>query len=113
MMNINVVLSLVFSIALVTGCAGTQTHLRILESGGAIRTDISDDDSYDYKVFIKNTIDFGWDGGREADRIMAVNLMFKNTCRKIEIVDQIPIRKGEYLFGKEAVTWVMKVKCVK
>lgn len=95
------------------GCAGTQSHLRILESGGDIRTDIANDDSYDYKVFIKNTVDFGWDGGNEKDRIKAVNLMFKDSCKQTQIVDQIPIRKGEYLTGKEAVTWVMKVKCVR
>lgn len=95
------------------GCAGTHSHLRILESSGDIRTDISDADTYDYKVFIKNTVDFGWDGGNEQDRLKAVNLMFKKTCKKTQVIDQIPIKKGEYLTGKEAVTWVMKVKCIK
>lgn len=95
------------------GCAGTQSHLRILETDGTIRTDISDDASYDYKVFIENRIDFGWDGDNAEDRLRTVNLMFNDTCKDVKVLDQIPIKKGKYLVGRESVVWVMKVKCIK
>jgi len=103
---------LVFVALIMMGCAGTASYIRILEANGDIRTDISDDKSYTYKVSIKNTIDVNWDGGRESDRITAVNTMFKSSCKKIKIIDQIPIRRGSYIHGKEAVTWVLKVKCI-
>lgn len=102
----------IFIVFLMLGCAGTQSYIRMLEAGGDIRTDISDDKSYTYKVFIKNTIDINWDGGRESDRIKAVNTMFKSNCKKIKIIDQIPIKRGTYIHGKEAVTWVLKVNCI-
>jgi hypothetical protein len=95
------------------GCAGTQSYLRILESDGTIRTDIADNDSYDYKALIENRIDFGWDGGNREDRLKTVNLMFQDSCREVKVLDETAIKKGQYLTGKEAITWVMKIKCIK
>jgi hypothetical protein len=97
--------------ALAAGCAGTQSHLRLLESGGAIRVDVADDKSYDYKVLIENRVDFGWDGGDKEDRMKTVQLMFGERCRDVKVLEEVPIEKGTYLTGKPAVTWVMKVKC--
>jgi hypothetical protein len=99
------------SIMVITGCAGTQAHLRVLESGGTIRTDIADNPSYDYKVFIENRIDIGWNGGSKEDRLKTVQLMFGEQCRNVTVLDEVPINKGTYLTGKPATTWVMKVKC--
>ncbi|MFL7015459.1 hypothetical protein AB6D16_009185 [Vibrio cyclitrophicus] len=104
---------IIVMLTLLMGCAGSQTHLRILESGGDIRTELSDTDEYDYKVYIKNTIDFGWDGGDEKDWLNAVQMMFKDSCRSVDVLEQTPIHRGEYGIGKEAITWVMKVKCTR
>lgn len=103
-------LSLAISLS---GCAGTQSHLRLLERDGTIRTDIADDKTYDYKVLIENRFDIGWDGGNREDRIRTVNLMFQDNCKEVDIIDETPINKGQYLTGSDTVTWVMKVKCIK
>lgn len=96
-----------------SGCVGTQSYLRILEMNGAVRTDVADNDSYDYKVLIENRRDFGWDGGNRDDRLKTVHLMFQDSCRKVKVIGETAIPKGEYLTGKKAVTWVMKIKCLK
>lgn len=95
------------------GCAGTQSHIAILEREGTIRTDISDDPAYDYKVFIRNNIDFGWDGGNVEDRLKTVNLMFEDTCNSVKVINQEPIKTGSTVFGHDMVTWVMKVRCLR
>lgn len=97
---------------MLAGCAGTQSYLRILENNGTVTVDLSDDPTYDYKVKIKNAIDFDWSGDNEADRLETIDLMFKETCDHIEVIDQIPIKTGKYNFPRgDAITWVMKVKC--
>lgn len=109
-------LSLLIFVICFCSCVGTQTHLRLLETDGTIRTDISDNDSYDYKVMIENrTVDIGgvWDGGNREDRLKTINLMFQDSCREVKVIDEIAIKKGKYLIGKEAITWVMKIKCIK
>jgi hypothetical protein len=98
---------------LLTGCAGTQSHLRLLESDGTIRADVSDDPSYDYKIFIRNTKDIGWNGNDESDRISAAKLMFEDSCKSVQVIDQTPLKTGKYLFGDDAITWIMKVKCIR
>lgn len=95
-------------------------HVRVLASrngsrrrisGGTVRVDLADSPSYDYKVFIENRIDVGWDGGNKEDRLKTVQLMFGERCRDVKVLEETPIEKGTYLTGKPAVTWVMKVKC--
>ena len=102
---------ILFCAAAVSGCAGTQHYVRVLESDGTVRVDIPDDKSYDYKVLIQNKVDIGWDGGNKDDRLKTVQLMFGDRCRGLKVVDETPIEKGTYLGGRAAVTWVMKVKC--
>jgi len=111
-MKLNFTFILILAFFLI-GCAGTQSHLRVLEANGAIKVDVSDSKEYDYKVVIKNSVDFGWDGGKEEDRIKTVQMMFKDSCSSVDVIDQTPIKTGTYLTGKESVTWVMKVKCIK
>ena len=107
-----VLLAMLFSI-IICGCAGSRAYLSGLENQGIIRTDIADDESYDYKVFIRNLRDIGWDGGNKQDRINAVNLMFKDSCNQVEIVGEIPIKTGRGLTGRELITYLMKVKCIR
>ena len=102
---------LILASSLISGCAGTQSYLRGLESSGTIRVDLADDTSYDYKVLIENRIDFGWDGGNKEDRLKTVKLMFGGRCSEVKVIEENPIEKGTYLMGKPAITWVMKVKC--
>lgn len=101
-------------------CSESMEHVRVLASrngsrrrisGGTVRVDLADSPSYDYKVFIENRIDVGWDGGNKEDRLKTVQLMFGERCRDVKVLEETPIEKGTYLTGKPAVTWVMKVKC--
>ena len=111
----NTIKYLFFSVFVICfcGCAGTQSHLGALGSDGTIGVDITDNDSYDYKVLIKNRMDFGWDGGNREDRLKTVNLMFQDSCREVKVIDETAIKIGQYATGKEAITWVMKIKCIK
>jgi len=92
-------------------CAGSPRHIGYLTAKGTIRVEPVDDDSYDYKVSIINLTDFSWDGKNEADRIKAVNVIFKDQCKNVEIIDETPIQTGKYAFGNPAITYILKVKC--
>lgn len=95
---------------ILTGC-GTTTHLKMLRNGGVFREEISSEAGYDYKVFIRNTSDFGWDGDRREDREKAVHLMFADRCKKTEILEDLPLQTGTYPINRPAITWIMKIKC--
>ena len=111
--KLSTLLSLIVCINCLFGCVGTQTYLRLLESNGTVRTDIADDKSYDFKVSVKNLVDFGWDGDSKADRLKTVLLMFGNRCREVSVIDEIPVETGTYATGKPSITWVMRVKCLR
>lgn len=100
------------SLLFVSGCAGTPTHVRMLEAGGAVRSEPSTEPGYDFKVWIQNTRDFGWDGGNREDRQKTVNAKFEENCKSTQIVEESSIPNGTYALGKPAMTWVMKVKCL-
>lgn len=96
-----------------SSCAGTLTHVHMLEHGGAIRTESVANEEYQYKVFIKNTRDFGWNGDVKEDREKAINLMFADRCKKVEILEDLPLQTGTYPINRPAITWIMKIKCDK
>lgn len=104
---------LTFLHLLMSSCAGTTTHLKMLEDSGSVRIESVLNEEYNYKVFIKNTTDFGWDGGLRSDREKAINLIFKEKCEKTDILDEASIQTGTYAFSKPALTWIMKIKCAK
>lgn len=106
-------LTLTFLQLLISSCAGTPTHLKMLKDSGSVRVENVLNEEYNYKVFIKNTTDFGWDGGLRSDREKAINLTFKDICEKTDILDEVSIQTGTYAFAKPALTWIMKIKCIK
>ena len=95
------------------GCPGTYDYYRVMERNGMIRFDPPDDNSYDYKVFVKNEHDPGWNGDIRADREKAIRQLLKGTCANIKVIDENPLHIGKYIDGRDAITYVMKVKCVK
>ena len=111
--KLSFLLVLIVCINCLFGCVGTQSYLRLLESNGTVRVDSADDKSYDFKVSVKNLVDFGWNGDNKADRLKTVVMMFGNRCREVSVIDEIPIETGTYLTGKASITWVMKVKCLR
>lgn len=100
-------------VSIFSSCAGTLTHVHMLEDGGAIRTEEIVGQSYQYKVFIKNTQDFGWNGDRREDREKAVHLLYDDKCSKIEILEEAPLQTGTYPINRPAITWIMKIRCEK
>lgn len=96
---------------LITGCAGTQFFLRQLETSNALRTEPSDSPSYDYKVTVKNVIDFNFDGDKREDRQKLLEDMFLGQCKSVEILDETKIQTGTYGTGRPTNYWTMKVKC--
>lgn len=94
-------------------CAGTTTHLKMLEDGGAIRMEKSTENYYDYKIFIKNTVDIGWSGDNQEDRKKYINLLLKDECKQIQILSEESIQTGTYPINRPALTWISKVKCSK
>ncbi|MBL7544503.1 MAG: hypothetical protein JNL11_11865 [Bdellovibrionaceae bacterium] len=105
------IFSLVF-IIMVAAC-GTTSHLKILRSSGAFREEPSMEIGYDFKLFVKNTTDFGWNGDNREDREKVANFNFENRCKKIEIIEENPLQTGTYALNRPAITWIMKIKCKK
>ena len=96
-----------------SACAGTPKHLHMLEDGGTIKMETADDSTYDYKVYIKNTVDFGWDGDDRTDREKYIALLMKDKCKSYQVLGETPFRTGTYAISKPAITWVIKIKCEK
>ena len=95
------------------GCAGTQFFLRSLENSGSLRTEISEDPSYDYKVTVKNVVDFNFNGDAQEDRQKLLESMFHNQCSSVSIIDESKVQTGTYIDGRPTNFWTMKVKCSK
>lgn len=85
--------------------------MKMLHNGGVFREEKSSEVGYDYKVYIKNTTDFGWNGDRRVDREKVVNSLFEDRCNKIEILEDLPLQTGTYPINRPAITWIMKIKC--
>lgn len=100
-----------FLIVALAGCAGSPTHISLLEGQGGVRFDIADDPSYDRKVVVRNTLDIGWDGDRKEDRLKAVEGLRGEACPDPRVIEEIPIDTGKYFDGRTSRTWVIKVKC--
>ncbi len=107
----NKIFALILSM-LLAGC-GTTSHLKILRSSGAFREEPSTEIGYDFKMFIKNTTDIGWNGDNREDREKVVNFVFENRCKKSEILEDLPLQTGTYALNRPAITWIMKIKCIK
>lgn len=101
-----------FLALLVSGCSGTEYHLRMLEKDGTIRTAMPFDESYDFTFLIENRIVLDWDGDNKEDRKEITQLMFKKQCNNdVKIISETPERKGKYSDNRESTVWVLKVKC--
>jgi len=95
-------------------CAGTPTHIGTMTAQGKIKVDTADDNSYDYKVSILNYVEIGWDGNKKEDRLKAVDVIFKDKCKSIEVIGEDSIQTGKYfLSGDPTITYILKVKCNK
>ena len=97
-------------IAGVFGCK-SATHIQILQNQGHIRFEAVENPDYDYIVYIENYPDIGWNGNKKPDRLKAIDILFRENCSEIIIVDEKPFHKGDTGFRK-LTTWIYKIKCV-
>ncbi len=106
----------IFALALVLvlgGCAGTQAQVKTLEHNGTIRLETSEDPAFNYKLYVKNYHEIGWEGDNKSDRLETAQLLLVHECKTIQVVDESFVRTGTYGTGREAGLWVMKIKCEK
>lgn len=97
---------------LVTGCTpGTQGYNRLLESNGDVRVEPSNQPGYDYTVYIKNTVDFGYNPSDKPTRDRVATQMLASQCAGAKVVGETTINTGQYLGGRQAITYLVQVDC--
>lgn len=98
-------------VAALTGCAGSQNHLRILESGGNVRVEQAQAAGYDYLVYVRNVVDFGYDPDVEATRYSIALQILEAQCPGATVIGEEVIETGTYLGGRPSRTYVIRVAC--
>lgn len=100
--------------AALAGCAGSQAYHRGHEEAGILRLETCEAQPCDYKVYVQNDWDVGWDGEVPADRISAIKALLSPNCDRLQLVDEAIIERGPAPLGSRMRrTYVMKVKCPK
>jgi hypothetical protein len=94
----------------VANCAGTETHIRMLEHDNAIRIEIAQAATYDYVVYINNSVDFGYDPDDPETRKKTALLALRTQCPQGQIVGERIIERGDALL-RAAKTYAFQVKC--
>jgi hypothetical protein len=99
--------------ALATGaCAGTQSHLRLLEKDNALNVQPAPPGlPYDFVVSIRNVKDFGFDPDDKATRDRTALQALQSQCPAGRIVGETAINTGAYALGNASLTYSLQVKC--
>ncbi len=93
------------------GCAGSQSHLRILESGNAISVTPSSAPGHDFVVSIRNVKDFGYDPDDKATRDTTALQMLREQCPAGRVVGETVVNTGTFALGNPARNYLVQVKC--
>lgn len=96
---------------MLSACAGTQSHLRILEKDNALRVDPSQNPNYDYVVSLRNVKDIGYDPDNKATRDSTALSALSAQCPSGRVVGETVISTGTYLLGNASRTYAIQVKC--
>ncbi|MFZ2869843.1 hypothetical protein [Zavarzinia sp.] len=94
-----------------TGCAGTEMGATVMERSGDMHVFEADGPDHDYKFYIKNIADVGFDGDRAADRHLLMQKYLAGECRGVTIVREDYLRLGRWLTGSPKGQWIERVKC--
>lgn len=97
--------------AILAGCAGSESHTRGLELQNILRVDPSPGPGYDLTVEIKNLIDVGFDPDNPETRKTTALVAVRAECPTAQIAREDTFRKGEYLFGRPALTYYVRIRC--
>lgn len=92
-------------------CAGSQSHLRVLESANALSVAPAQAAGYDYLVSIRNVKDFGFDPDDKATRDRTALQALETQCPKARIVGETVMNTGTYALGNPSRTYAIQVKC--
>jgi len=95
----------------VAGCAGSQTHLRLLEAEGALKVAPASVPGHDFDVSIRNVIDVGYDSDDAATRSRTALQLLESQCPSGAVVGETTINTGAYLLGRPSNTYVVQIKC--
>lgn len=99
-------------VILLTGCAGTKFHTRMMENQNQIRYEQVDNQNYDYKVTMQNVFDYGMDLDNREDRMKQLTLVLGDECKNIQVVSERQINRGKvFEISRQAIDYVMNVKC--
>jgi hypothetical protein len=97
--------------ALLAGCAGTDTQLRMLERDNALRIEPVSGKPYDYIVRLSNLVDVGYNPDNKETRDDTAMRAIKAQCPKGRIVGEEVIEKGTYVMGRPAREYLVQIKC--
>jgi hypothetical protein len=93
------------------GCAGTDTHLRMLENYNHLQIEPSQVKDFDYIVRIKNVIDVGYDPDNPETRNDTALRAIRVQCPEPRIVGEQVIEKGTYAIGRPAREYFIQIRC--
>lgn len=101
----------VSSAMLVLGCAGSQSHLRLLEKDNALSVTTAQSSLYDFVVSIRNIKDIGYDPDDKPTRDRTALQALNSQCPGARIVGETVINTGTYALGNPSRTYAIQVKC--
>lgn len=93
------------------GCAGTDSHLRLLERENALRIEPAQNRHFDYIVRMSNVVDIGYDPDNKTTRDETALRAMKTQCPNGKIVGEDIIEKGAYAIGRAAREYLVQIKC--
>lgn len=94
-----------------SGCAGTQSHLRLLESSGDVRVQSVEASDHDYVVSIRNTVDFGHNPDNKETRDRIALQLLETQCPAASVIGEDVIETGSYLGGRPSRVYQVKIAC--
>lgn len=98
-------------LAMLSGCAGSNTYSRMLEGGGLFRVDEPTGPDHDYRVVMKRGRDFGLDTADPRDRLQLVQSYLGERCQGIRVIRETYLPTGTTAFGIETGQWTMHIAC--
>lgn len=99
------------SLFALTGCAGSQSHLRLLEHDNALSVAPAQSPTHDFVVSIRNVKDFGYDPDDKGTRDRTALQALAAQCPNARVVGETVIETGTYLLGNPSRTYAVQVKC--
>jgi hypothetical protein len=97
--------------AALAGCAGTDTHLRMLENSNSLQIEPSQIKDFDYVVRLKDLVDMGYDPDNPETRKETALRAMQAQCPGARIVGEQIIEKGTYAIGRPAREYFIQIKC--